>query len=98
MLIQEQELRFISKLAQINLDDQLLSKLAHDLGSIMTFAEQLQSIDTHDVLPLFNPLDAHQPLRADNVTEKNQDLPLECLAPMVNDNLYLVPNVIAAGE
>ncbi|MEQ8515080.1 MAG: Asp-tRNA(Asn)/Glu-tRNA(Gln) amidotransferase subunit GatC, partial [Chromatocurvus sp.] len=44
--------------------------------------------------PLSNPLDAHQPLRADIVTESDRRDDFQAIAPAVENGLYLVPKVI----
>ena len=56
--------------------------------------DQMQSVDTDDVVPLAHPLDLTQRLREDDVTEFNRRGELQLLAPRVEQGLYLVPKVI----
>ena len=51
-------------------------------------------MDTRDVEPMANPLDATQHLRADEVTEDNRRDAFQAIAPAVENGLYLVPKVI----
>ena len=56
--------------------------------------DQLQAVDTRDVEPMANPLDAVQRLRPDIVTEENQREAFQAIAPAVENGLYLVPRVV----
>jgi aspartyl-tRNA(Asn)/glutamyl-tRNA(Gln) amidotransferase subunit C len=56
--------------------------------------DALQSVDTRNVEPMANPLDAVQYLRPDEVTEANCRDIFQAIAPAVEDGLYLVPRVI----
>lgn len=67
---------------------------AHDLSAILDLVAQLNEIDTHGVEPLAHPLDMHQRLRADKVTESDQRERLQAGAPLTESGLYLVPRVI----
>ncbi len=51
-------------------------------------------MDTSAVAPMANPHDAHQRLRADEVTEINQRDKFQQIAPLTEAGLYLVPRVI----
>jgi aspartyl-tRNA(Asn)/glutamyl-tRNA(Gln) amidotransferase subunit C len=51
-------------------------------------------VDTHDVEPMANPLDATQRLRPDKVTQSNRRDAFQAIAPAVENGLYLVPKVI----
>ena len=57
-------------------------------------SEQMQSVDTTGVVPVSNPLDANQRLRADEVTEPDQHELYQSIAPETEDGLYLVPRVV----
>jgi aspartyl-tRNA(Asn)/glutamyl-tRNA(Gln) amidotransferase subunit C len=94
MYTTESELNKIATLACIKLESESAVQLAHDLSAIMNFVEQLRAVDTQNISPLCHPLDLHQRLRQDNITEKNQVLALGKIAPQFTDNLYLVPKVI----
>jgi aspartyl-tRNA(Asn)/glutamyl-tRNA(Gln) amidotransferase subunit C len=54
----------------------------------------MQAVDTTDIEPMANPLDAVQRLRVDLVTERNQREAFQAIAPQVEQGLYLVPKVI----
>ena len=61
---------------------------------ILELVDQMQAVDTSDIEPMANPLDATQLLRADEVTEGNRRDAFQAIAPAVENGLYLVPKVI----
>lgn len=94
MTISPKELEKIAELAYLDTDTNHSSKLIQEINEIMDFVDQLRTVDTTTVNPLFHPLAIHQRLRPDNVTEQDCLAELEALAPLFEDNLYLVPQVI----
>lgn len=94
MSITPKDLEKIANLAYLDTDADNSSKLMQEVSEIMDFVDQLRSVDTTDVPPLFHPLALHQRLRADAITEESCLAELEELAPLFEDSLYLVPQVI----
>ena len=97
MTTTEPELKKIAALAYLEIDNKKSQQLAHDVSSIMNFIEQLRQIDTKSVQPLSHPLNLHQRLRQDEITESNVVKELERLAPSFENSLYLVPKVVDKG-
>lgn len=73
-------------------------QLEHDVSAIMDYIEQLRQVDSRGVLPLFHPLDLHQRLRADEVCEESLVDELKTIAPLFDNDLFLVPQVINTGN
>jgi len=96
--ITRSELHAIQQLAYLDPKGADADLLAKEINAIMDFVQELREIDTEGVVPLFHPMDLHQRLRADEVTEDNCLAELAGLAPNFADDLYLVPKVIDAGE
>lgn len=94
MTLSTDDLKKIARLAHLDTASDQTAQLNEEVNSIMNFVEQLCSFDTQDVAPLFHPLALHQRLREDSVTEQECIAELEALAPLFEDNLYLVPKVI----
>lgn len=92
----QDELKKIATLAYLDLvtDADAAAQLAEDINSIMDYVEQLRQVDTRHITPLRNPLELHQRLRKDEFSENNCVEALKKIAPMVIDDLYLVPKVI----
>lgn len=98
MSITNEALQGILKLAYLNIDDSEYSQLAGDVNAIMNLVDQLKQVDTNDVSPLFHPLGFQQRLRDDEVTETNCCDALAAIAPLFEEQLYLVPKVIDAAQ
>jgi aspartyl-tRNA(Asn)/glutamyl-tRNA(Gln) amidotransferase subunit C len=94
MAIEQNEIQKIAELSRIRIDAGQIGEVTQRITEILHMVDQLQAVDTSDVEPMANPLDATQPLRADQVTESNQREAFQAIAPAVEDGLYLVPKVI----
>lgn len=97
MTLSSTDIENIARLACLDASDNT-AQLNEEINSIMNFVEQLRSMDTNGVAPLFHPLALHQRLRADELTEEECIAELEAMAPLFEDDLYLVPKVIESGK
>jgi aspartyl-tRNA(Asn)/glutamyl-tRNA(Gln) amidotransferase subunit C len=94
MAIEQDEIEKIAELARIRIDADRIGDVTRRITDILHMVDQLQAADTSGVEPMANPLDATQPLRADEVTESNRREAFQAIAPAVENGLYLVPKVI----
>ncbi|STY29112.1 glutamyl-tRNA(Gln) amidotransferase subunit C [Legionella wadsworthii] len=94
MTLSAKDLEKIAQLAYLDTAQEHSSKLMDDLNAIMNFVDQLGSLNTQDIEPLFHPLALNQRLRPDNITENNCLNQLKKQAPHFEQDLYLVPQVI----
>lgn len=94
MSLDKSDVEKIAHLARLAINEQDIPNYARDLNNILGLVEQLSSADTTDILPMAHPLDAHQRLRADEVTETNQREKFQAIAPKTEAGVYLVPQVI----
>ena len=81
----------LSKLAQLELNEQQSADALDKLNSIFSLVEQMKAIDTTGVSPLQHPIAVW---RDDVVSEANHRDDYQKPAPAVQDGLYLVPKVI----
>jgi len=88
----------IADLARLSIEEDSIQHLGQQLGRIMEFVAQMDSVDTSQVLPMAHPQDQVQRLREDKVTEQDQRAHFQKIAPQVEDGLYLVPKVIEKAE
>lgn len=84
----------VAHLARLAISETDIPKYSENLTNILQFIEQMNQIDTRQVEPMAHPLDAHQRLREDKVTEQNQRELFQSLTPYTEAGLYLVPQVI----
>jgi len=94
MSLDNSEVKRIAHLARLAIDEQNISKYAHNLNNILELVEQMGEVPTDDVAPMAHPLDALQRLRDDKVTEPNQRDHFQQISPQVENGLFLVPKVI----
>ena len=92
MRLTPQDLEKIARLA--SLDTEHSDKLNKDINAIMDFVDQLRSVDTDNIAPLFHPLELVQRLRPDEVTEQECLDELKAIASNFENNFYWVPKVI----
>jgi len=94
MSISESDMARVAELARIRLDGETVTEVTRRIGNILAMIDQMQAVDTRDVEPMSNPLDATQRLREDEITETDRRADFLALAPVSEDGLYLVPRVI----
>lgn len=94
MSLEKADVEKIAHLARLEIDESTIPDYARDLNNILDLVEQLSAVDTQDITPMAHPLDAHQRLRPDAVTETNQRDAFQAIAPKTEAGVYLVPQVI----
>ena len=84
----------ISNLARIKIEQDQVHLLTEKIGEVISFVDELTKIDTNEIEPLLNPLDAIQKLRFDKITEVDESEKFLGIAPSVRKNLFVTPKVI----
>ena len=88
------EVKRVAWLARIEITDAEAEAVQGQLNGIFKLIEQMQSVDTEGVVPMAHAQDVAQRLREDRVTETDQHVLYQFIAPQVEAGLYLVPRVI----
>ncbi|CAA0095845.1 Asp-tRNA(Asn)/Glu-tRNA(Gln) amidotransferase subunit GatC [Zhongshania aliphaticivorans] len=94
MSLDQNDIAKLARLARINIAETDTAELSQRIGDILNMVDAMQAVDTTNILPMANPHDAVQRLRADEVNETNQREHFQKIAPQTADGLYLVPQVI----
>jgi aspartyl-tRNA(Asn)/glutamyl-tRNA(Gln) amidotransferase subunit C len=94
MAISAADVHRIAELARIEIDAAQADDVRAKLAAIFGLIDQLNAIDTTDVVPMAHAQDVRLALREDVVSEPDRRLLFQSLAPSVEDGLYLVPKVI----
>ncbi|MDM8566711.1 Asp-tRNA(Asn)/Glu-tRNA(Gln) amidotransferase subunit GatC [Candidatus Halobeggiatoa sp. HSG11] len=94
MSLPKEEVEKIANLAKIALTESEISMYTKQLSDILDFVEQMNTVDTTDIIPMAHPLDATARLREDVVSESDQRDHFQNIAPQIENGLYLVPQVI----
>ena len=94
MKIDNEVILNIAELAQLEVKDEMISQYADKMTAMLNLIEEMQSVNTNNIEPVSNPLDAVQTMRDDKVTEKDLRDEYQAIAPEVDSGLYLVPRVV----
>ena len=94
MAIDKKHIEDIANLARLTVNQHTAAEATDKINDIVAMVEQMSDVDTDNVEPMANPLDAVQRLRADRVTESDQRESFQKIAPTTAEGLYLVPQVI----
>ena len=94
MKIDNEVILNIAELAQLEVKDEMINQYADKMTAMLNLVEEMQSVNTDNIEPVSNPLDAVQTMREDKVTEKDLRDEYQAIAPEVDSGLYLVPRVV----
>ncbi|MBR3280440.1 MAG: Asp-tRNA(Asn)/Glu-tRNA(Gln) amidotransferase subunit GatC [Clostridia bacterium] len=94
MDITRKDVEHIATLSMLNLNEEEIEGYTKDLQNIVSFAEQIQEVNTENVAESAFALDAYNVFRKDEVKESfNRDLLMQN-APSSNGVQYQLPPVI----
>ena len=88
------EVKRIAFLARIEISDADAVAAQFRLNDILGLVGQMNAVDTTGVEPMSHAQDLTLRLREDRVTETDQHVLFQSIAPQVENGLYLVPKVI----
>jgi aspartyl-tRNA(Asn)/glutamyl-tRNA(Gln) amidotransferase subunit C len=94
MSIDQNTIARAAHLARIRIDEADTEALGERLNEILSMVDRLQQADVDGIEPLAHPLEASQPLRADEVSEPDVRDKVLKLAPAEEGGCFLVPRVI----
>lgn len=94
MSIDEATAAKVAKLARIRVEPDALPQLAHDLGDILGFVEQLGEVDVEGVEPMVSVEPMRLKRRKDGVTDGNQQDKVLSNAPDAREGFFAVPKVV----
>lgn len=94
MTITAEQVKRVATLARLDIKPDEIAHYSQNLTRILALVEQMNDIDTDNIEPLSHPQDAVLRLREDTVTEKDRHNEFQAIAPVAENDLYLVPKVI----
>jgi aspartyl/glutamyl-tRNA(Asn/Gln) amidotransferase C subunit len=94
MDITREHAAYIAKLAKLSFEDDELEAMALDMRSILTFAQEINDLDTSDTAPMEHVLPMHNVLRRDAAPLPFSREELLKNAPEQMDGCFAVPKVI----
>ena len=89
-----QDVNKIARLARIEIEEEKKDKLAHQLGDIITWVEDLNEVDTKNVDIVNNIHGINLPLFEDKISDGDKAEEVLKNAPESKYNYFTVPKVI----
>ena len=94
MALTLQDVKRVAHLARVAIDEAEARAVLSQINDVFRLIAEMQAVDTRGVVPMSHALDIVQRLREDAVTESDQHVLFQSVAPQVEGDLYLVPKVI----
>ena len=94
MSVSPQDVEKVALLARLTISESDLPEVTERFARVLDLVDELNTIDTQDVVPMSNPHDMEQRLRPDAVTRSNEREALMASAPLQEQGYFLVPKVI----
>ena len=94
MALDEATVRNIAKLARIKVPESDISSLAEELSNILNWIEQLNEVDTENVVPMTSVTNAIMSRRSDKITDGDYPDKILANAPDSEGAFYTVPKVV----
>ena len=94
MSIDKNQVKKVTKLSRISLDDRKLESLSKDLDAILNFVEQLNKLDTNKTEPLTSIVDKTLEPRNDKINDGKIKDEILKNSPDKNEEFFIVPKVV----
>ena len=94
MALTLEDVKRVAHLARLAIDETEARAVLSQINDVFKLISEMQAVDTRGVEPMAHALDVVQRLREDKVTESDQHVLFQEVAPQVEGGLYLVPKVI----
>jgi len=96
--ISQEDVRYVAKLARLNLSAEDMEKFTLQLNSILSYMDKLNELDTSNVEPMSHVIDVYNAFRDDVVGESfGREVALEN-APDREQGFFKVPRIIGDEE
>ena len=94
MSIKRSDIEHLCNLSKLSLDEEEKSLFLNQMKSILEMIQELEEVDTGDIVPMAHPLQMSQRLREDEITESNERNKYQKNTDCAEDGFYKVPKVI----
>lgn len=94
MSLDEQTVRKVARLANIEIEDSDVERIGTQLSGIIQWVEQLGEVDTDNVEPLANVVNIDLHLRKDEVTDGDCADKVLANAPEETQGFFVVPKIV----
>ncbi|NTV88914.1 MAG: Asp-tRNA(Asn)/Glu-tRNA(Gln) amidotransferase subunit GatC [Clostridiales bacterium] len=94
MNVTRETIEYVAALARLNLTPEEEARLTTEMGSIISYVDKLNELDTTGVKPMEHVIPIHNVLREDEIKESFDRDRMLANAPMSEDGCFKVPKVV----
>ena len=94
MSVDNNTVKKIARLARIHVGEDRRDALAGELNAILSWIEELETVDTDNVEPLASVTGHSLPIRDDVVSDGNKQEQVIANAPETTSGFFVVPKVV----
>ena len=94
MNVDQKTVKQIARLARLSVSQAEIDNLQAELSGILSWVEQLNTVDTSDVEPMIKVVDLKLPQRQDEVMDGEKADDVTANAPLSEGHFYAVPKVV----
>lgn len=88
----------VAALSRLSLSENEVTEMTAQLGAILKYVAQLETLDTDNVTPLAHCLPIHNALREDVVKPSLSNEQALSNAPQIDEHYFAVPKVLGEGS
>ena len=92
-MITVKDVEHVAKLARLELTEEEKEKFAGQLGDVLKYVEQMNEVDTSNVVPMAHAMDFVNVMREDTVNYEQTKAELMKNAPDEEDGFFKVPKI-----
>jgi len=95
MIVDEKTVKKVAEVARLTLTEEEIKKFSQDLENILDAFKELEKVNTEKVEPTFQPIEANDVLREDEVKKSlNQSLAISNVKLNKEDGYFKGPKVV----
>ncbi|SFV61923.1 Aspartyl-tRNA(Asn) amidotransferase subunit C @ Glutamyl-tRNA(Gln) amidotransferase subunit C [hydrothermal vent metagenome] len=94
MSLSSEEVQKVAHLARLGISTEESQSFSDQLSKVFDLIDDLEKVKTNGIDPMAHPLGMSQRMREDKVTEDDNRLEFQKIAPKTAQNMYLVPKII----
>ncbi len=94
MTITVDDMKYLSKLAKIEPNDENLEKYREQCGKIIQYMDELSQINTDNVEALYSPVMHNSLFREDIASHKRSREEILSNAPLTDGTFFIVPKIV----
>ena len=92
-MITVKDVEHVAKLARLELTEEEKEKFAGQLGDVLKYVEQMNEVDTSNVIPMAHAMDFVNVMREDTVKYEQTKEQLMANAPDEENGFFKVPKI-----